>query len=91
MFRKLSSGDSVLLKSKKEGVAMTAIHMFFVFYPIDVLWLDSKMKVVDKRRVYPFMPYAASREPAKYVFEIKNAGTVLVGDRLRFTPVLPTL
>ena len=86
MFRNLKNGESIILESKREGIAMTAIHMFFVFYPIDVLWLDSDMNVVDKRRVYPFMPYAASRKPAKYVFEIKNFSDVKIGDYLKLIP-----
>lgn len=46
------------------------LHMFFVFYPIDVLFLDEKKHIVDmKQRFRPFTLYNSRRE-AKYVIEL---------------------
>ena len=70
MFRKLSSGDSVLLKSKKEGVAMTAIHMFFVFFPIDVLFLDKNKKVLEIKENFKPFTFYYSKNKASYVIEL---------------------
>ncbi|MFH1592329.1 MAG: DUF192 domain-containing protein [Candidatus Woesearchaeota archaeon] len=48
------------------------IHMFFVFYPIDVYWLDKDFNVVDKRiNLKPFR-MAIPKEKAKYVVELKR-------------------
>ena len=48
------------------------LHMFFVFYPIDVLFLDSNKKVVEKRsRFLPFTIHVA-RQPCNYVLELEQ-------------------
>jgi uncharacterized protein len=86
MFRRLGSKNSVLLKSKREGRLTTAIHMFFVFYSLDIVWLDSRMNVVDVKRVRPFTPYVASKKSAKYVLEIKDSSGLKLGDKLRLVP-----
>jgi uncharacterized protein len=52
-----------------------SLHMMFVFYPIDVVFLDSKKKVVDtKENFKPFSLYA-SKKPAKYCIECPK-GTI---------------
>lgn len=49
----------------------TTIHMLFVFFPIDVVWLDKNKKVVDKREnVKPFTPWITPGKAAKYVIEL---------------------
>ncbi len=86
MFSKLRFGDAVLLESRREGISNTAIHMFFVFYSLDIVWLNSALEVVDIKKVYPFTPYVAPKKPAKYVLEIKDAGDLEVGDKIRVVP-----
>ena len=64
------------------------LHMWFVFYPIDVLFLDSKKRVVEiKERFLPFTFYFPTRK-AKYVVEL-GAGKIRktstqVGDLIEF-------
>ena len=49
----------------------TSIHMLFVFFPIDIVFLDAGRKVVDVRRNVPsFLPYLAPKKPAKYFVEM---------------------
>lgn len=44
--------------------------MFFVFFPIDVLFLNKDKEIVDlKQRLKPFTFYT-SKKPAKYVLEM---------------------
>jgi hypothetical protein len=46
------------------------LTMMFVFYPIDVLFLDSRMRVVDiKERFMPFTNYTP-KKPCRYVIEL---------------------
>jgi len=48
------------------------VHMFFVFYPIDVYWLDKNKCVVDKRiHLKPFH-IAIPRKKAQYIIERKG-------------------
>lgn len=48
------------------------LHMFFVFFPIDVLWLDKNKKVVQiKEHLKPFRIIIAKKS-AKYIVELPN-------------------
>jgi uncharacterized membrane protein (UPF0127 family) len=60
--------------------------MFFVFYPIAVLWLDAQRRVVDTALAKPFRPCYASRHPARYYVEgaPELLERVEVGDELSF-------
>jgi len=64
------------------------LHMMFVFYPIDVLFLDMKMKVIEiKENFLPFTIYL-SKKAANYAIELPNR-TVLdkrirIGDKMGF-------
>ena len=62
---------ALILCMPKESRIGSAIHMLFVFYPLDVLFLDSKKQVVDK--VLGLKPFALNYVPkraAKYVVEL---------------------
>jgi len=49
----------------------TSVHMLFVFFPIDIVFLDSDKRVVDVRRNVPsFLPYLAPKKSAKYFIEM---------------------
>jgi uncharacterized membrane protein (UPF0127 family) len=61
----------------------TAIHMLFVFYPIDIAWLDENKKIVKIETLYPFrFSHGAA---ARYIIETP-AGKMQsnVGDTLEF-------
>ncbi len=85
MFRRALAEDQVyLFDERREGVVQTTIHMFFVFFSIGVVWLDSGMRVVDKALARPFRPYYAPRSPARYYVEGHPSllERVNVGDQL---------
>ncbi|HIH17335.1 MAG TPA: hypothetical protein HA282_01465 [Nanoarchaeota archaeon] len=46
-----------------------SLHMFFVFFPLHALFLDSRMRVVDYKLLRPFTLYS-SPSRAKYVVEV---------------------
>lgn len=83
----LRKGQAIILEAVKESTMETTIDMFFVFFPIDVLWLNREKEVVDlKRSVKPFTPMVIPRKPAKYVIELKAGITnnIKLGDRIEF-------
>lgn len=85
--KRLEEGQAIILETEKESILGTAIDMLFVFFPIDVLWLDKEKKVVDIRRnVKPFTPMIAPKKPAKYIIEMKTGMTnnIKIGDKIRF-------
>ncbi len=84
--RALGDGEGLLLVGRRESRADTAIHMFFVFFPIAAIWLDQNGQVVDARLARPFRPLYVPRVLARDVLE--GPPTLLkqvrVGDQLRF-------
>lgn len=70
-----------------EGRFSASIHCLFVFFPIDVIFLDRDKKAVDmKKGIKPFTPFAMPVRPAKYFVELpagKSTG-VEIGDHLEW-------
>lgn len=54
---------------KRETVAGAGIHMFFVFYSINVLFLDKNKKIVDCKTLKPFTTYQPTKK-TRYVIEL---------------------
>ncbi len=70
---------------EKESRFEASIHMMFVFFPIDVLWLDGKRRVVDKREfLRPFALNATPKKPAAFIIELPagKANGTSIGDEL---------
>ncbi len=62
-----------------------ALHMLFVFFPIDVLFLDKEKKIVEiKENFRPFSFYS-SENKAKYVVELTENHNYKIGERINFT------
>ncbi len=66
--RRLPRGKGLVLVEPAESRSGTAIHMFAVFFPIGVLWLDSRGKIVDRRLAKPWRVYLPAA-PAQYIVE----------------------
>ncbi len=61
------------------------IHMMFVFFPIDVVWLDKNKKVVDKvEGIKPFTPNYIPKKRARYFVELPvgNGKKIKIGNEL---------
>ena len=68
MFSKKIKDSCLLFVFDKER--RISLHMFFVFFPIDVVFLNEKKEIVDiKHNFLPFTFYT-SKKPAKYVLEM---------------------
>ena len=58
MFRRPLGEDEVyLFILPQESRLDAAIHMFFVFFPIAVVWLDGRYRVVDQALARPWRPW----------------------------------
>ena len=78
-----SKKKNLLFVNKKDG--HYSVHMLFVFFPIDVVWLDKDFEVVDVRRnVKPFTPLVFPGGRNRYVLELsfKDFLDLKVGDKL---------
>lgn len=84
----LQDGEGLLLIREKEGIFQSSIHMLFVFYSIDMLWLDKRKRIVDKREnVKPFTLFVKPRKKAMYILELPQGASkvVNIGDVLEFS------
>jgi hypothetical protein len=73
MFRKNIPEDYAMLFvfSKPEKVT---IHMFFVPFPIDVLLLDSDMRIMDTKSLKAWLGFLQSGFNVRYVVELPAGG-----------------
>ncbi len=90
-----SHKKNLLFEFEKEGIMPASIHMMFVGFPIDAVWIDSKMQVVDiQKKIKPFSLFKIStwkiykpKKPAKYLLELateKLTEEIKEGDELEF-------
>lgn len=71
MFEEKKNFDYALIfEFPMESRIGTSLHMLFVFFPIDVLFLDKKQVIVDKVTLDPFIPNYTPRKAAKFVIEM---------------------
>lgn len=83
--RKLKNKQGIIIPLNQEKISQAAIHMLFVFYNIDVLWLDKDYKIVDLRRNLKPFTFAKPRNKAKYIVELPADSTsnINIGSKLQ--------
>ena len=85
MFEKKINEPLIFIFEKESFVPL---HMCFVFFPIDVLFLDKNKVVVDKKENFRPFTFYTSKKKAMYVIElpsnsIKKSKTN-IGDNIEF-------
>ena len=90
----LSGRKDIVLAVEQEGILESTIHMMWMLYPIDVIWADKDMTVVDVQLdIPPFNPVKSGtwrmykpRAAAKYVIEVAEGDVkdTRQGDKIRF-------
>ncbi len=76
----------LVFEEKKERIV--PLHMWFVFYTIDVVFANKDMKVVEcKENFHPFSFYTPKKK-AKYIIEVQagkiHTSKTIQGDFLEF-------
>lgn len=87
MFRaSLPIDEGLLFVTKREGIAHATIHMFFMRFPISVIWLDKHGTIVDVALAKPWRPAYAPKRAAQYYLEanVHLLDRLKVGDRISF-------
>jgi uncharacterized protein len=85
MFERKENFDYALVfEFVKEGITTSSLHMLFVFFPTDVVFLNKQKIVVDKFTMYPWKLYYAPKKPAKYAIELPEgkAKEINCGDKI---------
>lgn len=77
MFRQKQNQVMAFNKERK-----VSLHMFFVFYPIDVLILNKNKEIVEIKRNFKPFTFWHSKEKGKYVVELAFPASYEVGDRV---------
>ena len=81
MFRNLKENEVAVLKNYKQEI----LHTLFVFYPIDIVFLDKNRKVIEiKRNVKPFTLKIIPNKKVKYALEFKSDFTkdIKIGQKI---------
>ncbi|MGD8604232.1 MAG: DUF192 domain-containing protein [Anaerolineales bacterium] len=83
----LAPETGLLIVQPSMGVSQTAIHMWFVFFSLGVVWLDDEYRVVDKKLAKPWRIYAP-KAAARYILEGRPEllEKVKIGDKLDIAP-----
>jgi uncharacterized membrane protein (UPF0127 family) len=87
MFARKDPDRALIMVFAKE--MKVPLHMMFVFFPIDILYLDSGKRMVELfEEARPFISHISPKHKARYVIELP-AGAIKknrlkVGDRLSF-------
>lgn len=81
-FRKPNHALVFIFNSKRRA----DLHMLFVFFPIDVLFLDKNKKIIDIKKNFKPFAYYASKAKAKIVVELPVGllGKTKISDKIIF-------
>lgn len=80
MFRKKQNLLMVFPREQK-----ISLHMMGVFFPIDVLIVDTSGRIVEIKRDFRPFQFWSSKEKGKYVMELAEKGIYDVEDVLEIT------
>lgn len=93
MFEKKNRFDYGLVFDFNRETRMGAsIHMLFVFFPIDLVYLDEKKKVTDIRlSIAPWTLNYTPKKPSRFLAELPvgAAKGIQIGDKLDWTSSEP--
>ena len=82
--KKIGDEEALLLVQGRDSRLDSSIHMLFVWTDLAVVWMDSRLDVVDVRRAKRWRPGYVPARPARYVLELAPGrfDEFKVGDRL---------
>ncbi|MGD8814857.1 MAG: DUF192 domain-containing protein, partial [Anaerolineales bacterium] len=73
---RLPEDRGLLLVGHTESITLAAIHMFGVFFPLGVIWIDSSLRVVGKTLARPLGVY---RPQSAALYVLEGRPTILDG------------
>ncbi|WP_292487654.1 DUF192 domain-containing protein [Methanohalobium sp.] len=71
MFKKNIPDDYALVFVFDKPIK-TSIHMLFVRFPIDVLFLDDNKRIIKSTNLKPWLGTSSSEKEVKYIIEMKQ-------------------
>ena len=61
-----------------------SLHMLFVFFPIDVLFLDKNKKIVEIKKDFKPFTFYKSKKEAQYIVELVEKHKYKIGKKIKF-------
>jgi len=83
--KKIKKGICLVMPSTKDVKFGASVTMLFCFHPMEILFVNSKFEVVDKKILKPWRPSYTPKAPCKYVFE-SEIGTfkeIKINDKIK--------
>lgn len=79
-----SKKRTLIFSWKKEK--LQPIHMFFVFFPIDLIYLNKNKQIIEIKKSLPPFSIYYPKHPAKYLIEspAKTKNKFKLGDKIKF-------
>ncbi|GBE54127.1 MAG TPA: DUF192 domain-containing protein [Euryarchaeota archaeon] len=77
MFRRNLKEDEGLLIEFPVWMKKPSLHSFFMFFPIDVIFINKNLKVVEKGLLKPWKLYSPANE-SSYVLELPEGKAIKV-------------
>ena len=68
MFKSRKNAQALLFEFDKSS--RITIHSLFVFFPFVAVWIDSEGKIIEVRKIKPFIPFVSIRKPYSKLVEI---------------------
>ena len=79
---KFPKNDGLLFIFRKE--VFVSLHTFFVFFPIDVVYLNQEKKVIKiRKKLIPFTLFIPPVK-CKYILELKDCKSIKLNDKIKF-------
>jgi len=69
-FRKLKDNEAMLFVFKKP--LKSTVDMFFVFYAIDIIFLDERKKIIDLKKNMPPFSFFIMKKKCRYMIEMRK-------------------
>lgn len=87
--KSIQEDQGILIDEKSDSIINSAIHMFFMRFPIAVIWINSSHEIVDTKIARPWIPYLAPAKPARYILETHPSRLLdyKAGDRVKLIHV----
>jgi len=84
--RKIPRNWGLLLVQGRESRLDSAIHMFFVFIDLGIVWINDAGKIVDKCLAKRWLTIKAPKQSARYILEIdpERLNEFNIGDKIHF-------
>ena len=84
--KKVKKGICLVMPTDKDVQFGASVTMLFCFQKLEILFINTKFKVVDKRVLKPWLPNYTPKQPCKFVVEatVGSFRDVKIGDKITF-------